>query len=149
MSTPKNVSDALTLNLMTGLVTGVLADPRTPAHLIPRADPHTLTTARELHEAADRAEEGYAPPGSKAAALYAHAIKDGDLATASEILQGIISTAPLIRAAAVEAEQAEAEARDNAVREAVVTLSTLERAQQKRARKAAARANMQHGARNR
>lgn len=115
------------------------ATPETVDHMAERQYPRRVSAARELREAADLAEQGIPLPGTLAYAKIKTAEDEGDFALASQLRERVKQFAPMLREAAVAAEQAARDETNAVVREARVTLSAIDRAKQKRERKAARR----------
>lgn len=136
-SDAEKVMHALGLLTITGHVSSELTKAGTPRHLVPREDVRRIKTARELHEAADRAAEGIPMPGTLAEAKVQAAEEAGDFTEARRLREEIKAFAPKIRAAARAKEAEDVRVKESSVREAVVNLSAMERAQLKRARRAA------------
>lgn len=108
-------------------------------HMAPRRDARRVTDPRQLHEAADLAAQGIPLPGTLAHAKLAIAVDAGDFTLAAQIRARVQQMAPMLRDAAVAAEAAAANQTDEVVREARGTLSVIDAAKQKRARRAARR----------
>lgn len=98
-----------------------------------------VSSARELHEAADMAERGEPLPGTRAAVLLAEAKREGDFKVANQIIAWIKEQAPELRERAVA--EADRERRHGQTVEQRVARQDrrLTKAADKRARKAAAR----------
>jgi hypothetical protein len=98
-----------------------------------------VSSARELHEAADMAERGEPLPGTRAAVLLAEAKREGDFKVANQIIAWIKEQAPELRERA--AAEADRERRHGQTMEQRVARQDrrLTKAADKRARKAAAR----------
>jgi hypothetical protein len=107
-------------------------------HMAPRLDAlaRRVTDPRQLHEAAELAEQGIPLPGTLAHAKLATAEEEGDFALASQIRERVKQLAPMLRDAALAAEQAARDVTDATVRDARANLDRVEAAKQKRARKA-------------
>lgn len=136
-SSISSVIAALGVLSVTGHAPALLSQPGTPQHLQLRNDPRRITFSAQLREAAEMARQGIPVVGTLAHAKIKAAEDAGDFAEANRLRQEVKNMAHAIEAAALEAKQGEAHAIIAQEREARVTLSVIDAARLKRARRAA------------